>query len=157
MRIVVFSDSHNNYFALREVVQKQINAEVFIHLGDGEKEFEYLRTNYPFKIMRGVCGNCDWNSFSKESDILTIAEKKIFFTHGHRYGVKSGYDLLKQEARNLGANIALFGHTHEAMTEYDDGIYYMNPGSVTSPKYGAPSYGVIDITDAGIVTFIANL
>lgn len=157
MRIVVFSDSHNNYFALQNIVLNQPAAELFLHLGDGEKEFDYLCANFPFKNMLGVRGNCDWSSLGKIRDVVTIADKKIFFTHGHSYGVKAGLDNLKREARNMGADIALFGHTHVAMTEYEDGIYYMNPGSVALPQQGSPSYGVIDITGAGIVTFIVNI
>lgn len=157
MRIVVFSDSHNNYFALRDIVLSQPDAEIFLHLGDGDKEFNYLATNFSFKVMRGVRGNCDWGSIGKLSDTIMAGGKKIFFTHGHAYGVKSGLDNFKQEARGVGADIAVFGHTHVAMTEYEDGIYYMNPGSVTIPQHGPASYGVIDITPAGIVTFIVSL
>lgn len=157
MRIVVFSDSHNNFFALKEVMRIQSNAEAFIHLGDGKKEFDYLCTNYPFKIMRSVAGNCDWSMNGVTSDDMTISGKKIFFTHGHAFGVKSGLDRLKRHAREIGADIVLFGHTHEAETFYEDGIYYMNPGSVAQPRGGEPSYGVIDITEAGVVTSIVIL
>lgn len=157
MRIVVFSDSHNDYFTLRDIVLSQPSAEVFLHLGDGDREFEYLKANFPFRIMRGVRGNCDWGSVGEISDTAIFASKKIFFTHGHAYGVKSGFEKLKREAVKAGADIALFGHTHVAMTEYDNGIYYMNPGSVVSPQHGPPSYGVIDVTEAGIVTFIVKL
>lgn len=157
MRIVVFSDSHNNYFALKAVVSKEPSAEVFLHLGDGEKEFEYLQANYPDKLMRGVRGNCDWGSAGKAFDTITCETKKIFFTHGHLYGVKAHLDDFKNEVQTAAAHIGLFGHTHLAYTEYENGIYYMNPGSVASPKYDKPSYGVIDITPAGIVTNIVYL
>lgn len=157
MRIVVFSDSHNNFFALKEVMGTQANAEVFIHLGDGKKEFDYLCTSYPFKIMRCVAGNCDWSMNGSTSDTITLGGRNIFFTHGHAFGVKSGLDRLKRHAREISADIVLFGHTHEAETFYEDGIYYMNPGSVALPRYGEPSYGVVDITEAGVVTSIVTL
>ena len=49
----------------------------------------------------------------------------------------------------------LFGHTHQALTEYHDGLYLMNPGSCHG--YYA-TYGYIDITDKGdIVTNIVRL
>ena len=58
-------------------------------------------------------------------------------------------------ARDEKADILLFGHTHQAVTEYYDGLYLMNPGSCHG--YGA-SYGFIDITDKGdIVTQIVKL
>ncbi|MFR3419646.1 MAG: metallophosphoesterase family protein [Eubacterium sp.] len=40
------------------------------------------------------------------------------------------------------ADIVLFGHTHNQYTEYLDGLYIMNPGSVGMNG----DYGVIDIT-----------
>ena len=45
------------------------------------------------------------------------------------------------------ADIVLFGHTHLPITEYDDELYLLNPGSL---QYTDGTYGVIDITDAGI-------
>lgn len=157
MRIVVFSDSHNDFFSLKEVMRVQSNAEAFIHLGDGRKEFDYLCTNYPYKIMRCVTGNCDWSMAGDASDTITLAGKKIFFTHGHTFGVKSGLERLMRYAREIEADIVLFGHTHAAVEFYDDGIYYMNPGSVSSQGYGKASYGVVDITEAGVVTSIVFL
>lgn len=157
MRIVVFSDSHNDFFPLKEVMQVQSNAEAFIHLGDGRKEFDYLCTNYPFKIMRCVTGNCDWSMSGDACDTITLEGKKIFFTHGHTFGVKSGLERLMRHAGEIEADIVLFGHTHEASEFYADGIYYLNPGSVSNPRYGQASYGVVDITGAGIVTSIVYI
>lgn len=157
MRIVVFSDSHNDFFSLKEVMRVQATAEAFIHLGDGRKEFEYICTNYPFKIMRCVTGNCDWGMPGEISDTLAVEGKKILFTHGHTFGVKSGLDKLKSYARGIKADIVLFGHTHDALELYEDGIYYMNPGSISNPRYGKPSYGTVDITNAGVVTSIVYL
>lgn len=157
MRIVVFADSHNNYFALKNIVVKEQSADWFIHLGDGEREFETLSSSFPYRPMRNVSGNCDWGSMTKTQDTMVLEGKKIFFTHGHTLGVKSGMDMLKQQARDAGADIALFAHTHEAMTAYENGIYYMNPGSVSQPRGGAKSYGVVEITPAGIVTFIVEI
>lgn len=157
MRIVVFSDSHNNYFVLKDIVTKEQSADWFIHLGDGEREFDTLATNYPFRPMRNVSGNCDWGSMTKTQDLMTLEGKRMFFTHGHMLGIKSGLDGLRKRAAEVGADIALFGHTHEAMTAYEDGIYYMNPGSVSQPRgSGGRSYGVVEITNAGIVTFIVE-
>ena len=157
MRIVVFSDSHNNYFLLRDIVLAQPEAEVFLHLGDGCKEFDYLAANFPLRVMKGLCGNCDWGSAGHTEAVTELGGKRIFYTHGHSYGVKSGLERLKEAARGAKADIALFGHTHVAMTFYEDGICYMNPGSLERPQRGNPSYGVVDITKAGIVTFIVEI
>ena len=47
-RAVVFSDSHGDYDVLERIMERhRENAELFIHLGDGERELEYLRYSYP--------------------------------------------------------------------------------------------------------------
>lgn len=79
---------------------------------------------------------------------ISAQGKKIFFIHGHPYYVKHGYERIEEEAKNRGADICLFGHTHIPYTEYKDGIYFMNPGAVFNG-----SYGIIDITDSGIMTY----
>ena len=158
MRIIVFSDSHGNYSALRDVVEKHRDeADFFIHLGDGEREFERIAQEYPALELRGVRGNCDWASTGKLTDALRVSGRKVFFTHGHIFHVKAELDSLKQTARGLGATIALFGHTHIAFTEYDDGLYLLNPGSISAQGLGRASYGIIDITPAGIITNIVRV
>ena len=39
MKIVVVSDSHKEFHKLNSVVENNLDADAFIHLGDGEHEF----------------------------------------------------------------------------------------------------------------------
>jgi len=157
LRIVVFSDSHRNYRILHTIVNTHPTADWFVHLGDGLDELELLRQNHPDKAFRGVRGNNDWGSSLPVSDILWCDGKKVFLTHGHTLGVKLQLDALQLQARSVGAHIALFGHTHMPCQNYEDKLYLLNPGSVTLPATGRPSYGLVDITPAGIVTNVAYL
>ncbi len=52
------------------------------------------------------------------------------------------------------AYVLLFGHTHNAVTEYEDGLYIMNPGSLSG---STGTYGTLDIVPAGIVTNIVHI
>ena len=61
---------------------------------------------------------------------LEAEQIKIYYCHGHRYSVKSGLDLLAQEAKRRGCEIALYGHTHEAKISVVDGVTLINPGSM---------------------------
>ena len=155
VRILVVSDTHGDLYTLREVITKQRTAEVVIHLGDGADEFELLRPDYPEKMFLGVRGNCDFGSDLPHTETMTIEGKKIYYTHGYVQRVKLGrYDLLR-EARSAKADICLFGHTHRAMTDYDDGLYILNPGTLSRSRGGGkPSYGIVDITSGGIFTKI---
>ena len=81
----------------------------------------------------------------------------VYMTHGHAHSVKSGTDGILEAAKGVGANIALYGHTHIANIEYRDGVYIINSGSLALPRNGAASYAVIDITKAGILPAIKNV
>jgi hypothetical protein len=63
-----------------------------------------------------------------------------------------GYDDIIQKAKEEKADICLFGHTHNPYTNYIDSIHFMNPGAVFMG-----SYGIIDITDKGIIAYNAKI
>ena len=149
MRIVVFSDSHGNLAALSSALKAQPQAAVFLHLGDGHAEVEYLRALNPGVKIMYARGNCDWSSHDKDEEMLAMGGKKVFFTHGHMYDVKRGVDKLVQRATDLGADVACFGHTHGAMCQRIGQLYLLNPGSVHLPRGGPASYGIVDITPQG--------
>ncbi|MBR3936126.1 MAG: metallophosphoesterase [Oscillospiraceae bacterium] len=158
MRVVVFSDSHGNYDVLEKIMERHKgDGDVFIHLGDGEREFELLTYVYNDKKLLFVSGNCDWGTDKPDYDIIKLGGKTIFFTHGARFGVKGDLNIAKLFARKNEADILLYGHTHIAETSYDDGLYIMNPGSCGRPREGLPSYGIIDITEAGIAMHTAEI
>ena len=158
MRVIVFSDSHGNYDVLEKIMERHKgDGDVFIHLGDGEREFELLTYVYNDKKLLFVSGNCDWGTDKPDYDIVKLGGKTIFFTHGARFGVKGDLNIAKLFARKNEADILLYGHTHIAETSYDDGLYIMNPGSCGKPREGLPSYGIIDITEAGIAMHTAEI
>lgn len=157
IRILVVSDTHGDYWSLDRAVSEQPNADTIIHLGDGEREFDSLKEIYPKKDIRFVAGNCDFASLAPHSDETILSSKRIFYTHGHDYYVKHGLSQLMSEGRSRKADIILYGHTHVAYTSYEDGMYIMNPGSLGHPRDGKATYGVIDITPAGIVLNVVLL
>ena len=157
MRIVVFSDSHNDFDALHRIVNAQPEADMFVHLGDGQPEFDDLQALYPDKRMMFIRGNCDWDSFAKDEAVLTLGGRRVFLTHGHMYNVKRGQQALLRKAKALESDIACYGHTHRAASTYVDGIHLLNPGSVSFPRGGPPSYGVMDMTEREIAISIVNL
>lgn len=69
----------------------------------------------------------------------------FFYTHGHLFGVKSGYERIAEYAADCGADVVLFGHTHYKTlrhgTPFSPALF--NPGSLRDTH----SYGVITITD----------
>lgn len=152
MRWLVLSDVHGQVGALERVLELHPTADV-IFLGDGLREVEDAADRYPNRRFILVPGNCDWSSRLPTTRVELLGGKRFFITHGHKYGVK--YDLysLQLAAKERQADVVLFGHTHTPYEVYEDGMYFLNPGSL---GYGE-SYGYVDITPAGILTGTARL
>lgn len=146
MRILVFSDSHGSTYKLRTAISDHPEADMIIHLGDGERDMALLDEEIAGRRTVQVCGNCDIYSMLPDNEIITVMGKKIFCTHGHPELVKHGQSVLIDKAQKMGAHIALYGHTHQSVTDYIDGLHVMNPGAIMNGEYGA-----IDITPNGIM------
>ena len=159
MRVLVISDTHGAAYNLINALEKTNNIDYLIFLGDGIREVENVLKSYPKITLLKVLGNCDLDPFNlyKESDIVNISGKKMFFCHGHKFYVKSGLGALTATARNIGADILLFGHTHTPYLKYDDGMYIINPGSLSKSRTGKNSYALIEITESGILPNIVEI
>lgn len=155
MRILVVSDTHGDEQALWRAVEDQPSARVVIYLGDGAREAEAVAARYPDRQFYRVRGNGDWAAGAAlpVAGEEKLGGKRLFFTHGHVYDVKNGLYRVVCAARERRADILLFGHTHLPLTVYDDGLYILNPGSLS---YGRGTYGTVDITPAGIVLNVVN-
>ena len=122
MRILVVSDTHGNDSSLRRAILAQPKAEVVIHLGDGEEELLRAKRAFPEKMFLAVRGNCDFGSDLPLTGEFTAQGVKIFYTHGHYYGVKSGLYTFACAARERGAQVALYGHTHNCLLYTSRGL-----------------------------------
>lgn len=145
MIILVFSDSHRSLSGMYAAIDRHQPQQV-IHLGDMMDDAEEVAEHYPRLPFCLVPGNCDgWFHTVPVKKQITLAGKSILLSHGHRWGVKSGYDMAIADARAAGADILLFGHTHRALCEQlEDGLWMMNPGPARS------SYGLIEMEDGNI-------
>ncbi|MBY0124000.1 metallophosphoesterase family protein [Bacillus sp. S/N-304-OC-R1] len=131
MRILILSDSHGLTEELTEIRKKHSKEiSMLVHCGDSE-----LETNHSclegFTVVRG---NCDFDESFPEDLIEDIGKYKMFITHGHRYSVKSTLLNLSYRAKELGANIVCFGHSHYLGAEIIDDILFINPGSIRLPR-----------------------
>lgn len=152
MRLLVFSDSHGSIGKMLRACELHPEADVLVHLGDCERDFNSIKEALPGKTLVQVCGNCDYSPQFPERELIRAGDKLVYCTHGHAERVKYGLDTLRNKAIYCGAAVALYGHTHLQRCDYIDGIYYFNPGSVRDGKYG-----MVDVTDTGIMCIEADI
>ena len=146
MRILIVSDSHGHARNLLEVLLRHTDITTVIHLGDGHRECEDAAEAFPDRNFYGVAGNCDFACPAPGLRLETFGGKRLMLAHGHHYGVKGGYYTIACAAREREVDAVLFGHTHIPFSDYTDGLYLFNPGSLRDGNYG-----IADVCTAGLV------
>ncbi|MBQ4154044.1 MAG: YfcE family phosphodiesterase [Clostridia bacterium] len=157
MKILVTSDMHGKVSYFEKAINNHPDIKNIFFLGDGLSKAEEISYCYDNKTFYMVPGNCD-NPFSflSTTGYEFIEGVKILYTHGHAYNVKSSLSYLKEKAKESQSKLCLYGHTHNADILYENGIYFVNPGTLAG-KNGLYSYAVIDITKEGIVPRIMEI
>lgn len=137
MKIAVVSDSHNmSPFALRVAADaiRPHRPELLIHLGDGCEDAPLLASelNVPYHAVKG---NCDFAPDIPKEIILPLRGHRILICHGHEYTVKMSLMRLLFRARELNADIALYGHTHFQLADEQPDMLLLNPGTLMNRRY----------------------
>ncbi len=151
MKILIFSDSHGSSRGIEKAVFENEDAKVILHAGDGAGDLsEFLAGGYTIYRVRG---NCDYSSSLEDEEVVEIEGVKIFLTHGNAYRVSYQVDTLAKKAKAEDCSVAVFGHTHRAMIENNDGVLLINPGTINRnrSRNGQVSYAVVEIEGADVV------
>ncbi len=146
MKILVVSDTHGNIEKMHLAVELE-RPNLVLHLGDHDADAMELARQMPNLDIAWVCGNCDIFSDSALVYERSVQGVKIFAAHGHKYNVKSGLLRFQYAAMEVGAQVALFGHTHCAYCQELNGIWLMNPGACGGYR---ASYGLIEIENGSV-------
>jgi len=170
MKLFFISDIHGSYYYIRKALEafRREEAEYIVILGDElyhgasnplPLEYNPQETAKALNELAGqiiaIRGNCDSEvdqmvlDFPMMSDYASILHngRRLFLTHGHLY---NNNHLPKLQEND----ILFYGHTHIPKLEKKDGIYVINPGSITFPKENTPNtYGVLE----GHTFFIKDL
>lgn len=144
MKILAISDNHGDIYAMEEIYSiYEEDIDLWLHCGDSELNEDNPHWQY-YKTVRG---NMDVTDAYPISRLEEYYGEKFLLVHGHKHRVKSSFSILKKEAEEAGARIALYGHTHVPKVDKEDGIYFINPGSITQPRgpIHKGSYAIIDI------------
>lgn len=131
MKVLILSDSHGLTKELLDIKERHKNdVEFMLHLGDSELSSQSEEMS-GFSVVRG---NCDFDSNYPNDMIVLLNGLKVYLTHGHLYNVKMSLMNLSYRAREVGASIVCFGHSHIAGAELIDDVLFINPGSFRLPR-----------------------
>lgn len=138
MKILAISDNHGDRQILQTVFEAyRSQVDAIFHCGDSEM----TKDDPLFKGVNVVKGNNDFGPDFPNELQLKVADTKIFMTHGHLYDVSMSLTRLDLKAREIGASVVLFGHTHQLAAEMSQGRLYVNPGSISLPRGEYASIG----------------
>ena len=153
MKMLIMSDIHGDYENLNKVLKAE-SFDKLIILGDlfsygfnynnkDENNILKLLSNYKDAIIL-IRGNCDENISYEEfglfaHDIISLHLNNhvVTLTHGNIYS--------KGFLPSYHGDIFVSGHTHVPMLLKEQGIIYLNPGSIGKPRGGLDkSYAIFE-------------
>lgn len=145
MKVLIISDSHGLTEELLEIKERhQDEIEFMLHLGDSELSSQ----SEEMEGFSAVRGNCDFDSNYPNDMIVLLNGVKVYLTHGHLYNVKMSLMNLTYRAKEVGASIVCFGHSHIAGAEMIDDTLFINPGSFRLPRMRKEkTYVILEIID----------
>lgn len=132
MKLGIISDTHGFLDPRVEKIFAGVNH--ILHAGDiGDMLIELeLKFIAPVTV---VLGNNDHGLSFKETEVLTLADRK-FLIH-HIVNPRALSDKLAARFRRDRPDVVIFGHTHKSFAETVDGIFFFNPGYAGKPRFGA--------------------
>ncbi|OBZ10812.1 YfcE family phosphodiesterase [Bacillus sp. FJAT-27264] len=160
MKLMFISDIHGSLYWLERTLEKvaEEQPDQLIFLGD----FMYHGPRNPLpegynpqgvadklnaykNQIVAVRGNCDAEvdqmllDFPMMGDytLILLEGRRIYATHGHGFSMDNLPPLSP-------GDIFIQGHTHVPVADVKEGIYVLNPGSISLPKENYPnSYGIL--------------
>ncbi len=146
-KIVVVSDSHSHHELLdliKDWENKIDNCEIiFIHAGDSCARYDDQLDGW-----LSVKGNMDYLDSLPFYRIIPLYQHKAFVTHGHLYNMNTIIKIMDEN----NCDICISGHTHVPSQQEKEGKYFLNPGSIASPRFmSSKQYMLLYIYEDGSI------
>lgn len=158
--VLLISDTHGGSSLFSHVIkQKGKECDALVFTGDGAADLiEMVDDEEVSACIPSVIIYVRWNNdcLEYESALLgrvrfpasvecVIARMKVLVKHGHEEGVYYGADKLIYRAREAGAGVAFYGHTHVPY-EGSGAVKVINAGSLSYPRRASPgSFAVVNL------------
>lgn len=111
-------------------------------------------------VVRGESDRTEHNW--PEEKVVTIGQLRIGLIHGHQINPWGSQKGLEAVQRSLDVDILIHGHTQKYKADEHNGVYYLNPGSLTgastfSGDLSVPSFALLDINGSSCVIYSYTL
>jgi len=155
MKIMIISDTHRQLGYFLDAYEKEKPIDMLFHCGDITGDGPALEEILgPETACAVVAGNCD-------SPFDGLPLERNFELCGHRVHMEHGFwppastTRFVRKAKELGADIVLYGHTHRPEVACHEGVWVVNPGSISSPRQadGLHTYVILNVSDDGELSF----
>ncbi|MBQ7369406.1 MAG: metallophosphoesterase [Clostridia bacterium] len=154
-RLIIVSDTHGNVKGVEKLLPLIKENHYFLHLGDGIRDLAPA-LEVASKKTYFCKGNCDFIGSVPEDGILEIEGVRIYYCHGHQYGVKQSLLSLALATKSRGCTVALYGHTHLPAIDEWEGVTLINPGSMKFSAGEGGSYCYLVVNGEKITPVIVG-
>ena len=131
MIIGIISDTHG--LLRKEVENKLKDCDLIVHCGDIGKQ-EVIDKLSELGKVEFIKGNVDKDidiSLAPKNKIIEVMNKRIYLIHNI---AELDIDLHKENI-----DIVMYGHSHKSKIYKEEGILYINPGSVGPRRFKLPT------------------
>lgn len=150
-KLLIVSDTHSDLSRLKLLVT-QNKYDAIIHAGDFEvasSDLNKLRVIY-------VSGNNDIQG--QELSFFEVDQWRFLIIHGHKqfsFDLNHWHNNLVNLAKKHHCNVVIYGHSHREEVSQINGIYLINPGSLTLPRNATftPTYIEVDVSK-DVINFV---
>ncbi|SMC71444.1 hypothetical protein SAMN02746065_10841 [Desulfocicer vacuolatum DSM 3385] len=161
-RLLISADVHGSYATWMTLKSLLKPDDILVVAGDlfdtrygrwGSPDFQPDHIRESLKDMKNklyyVYGNCDDPSYYPghvHNLTFEYMGLHIFLHHGHAY--------LKEHLSRI--DLIIQGHTHLPSLEKKQDTLFINPGSLTSPRNGLYTYGIVDTDKIQLMNIKTN-
>ena len=132
MKLGIISDTHG--FLDPRIETLFAGVDHILHAGDVGDPLIELELKFIAPVTM-VLGNNDQGMSFKETEMVTLADKK-FLLH-HIVNPRALSDSVQTLLRRHRPDVVVFGHSHKMFAETLDGVFFFNPGYAGKPKFGS--------------------
>lgn len=142
---VALGDTHRQagHGLVERTLEAVRDAEVVAHTGDFTTVAVHDALSAESHRLHAVAGNNDDLELAKRLPDRTVFEAEgltVALVHGHEHSTRA----LSLLAREAGADLVIFGHSHRPVVEETRAATLLNPGSHAEPRWHRPAHAELE-------------